>query len=140
MIQQPQRSTLSSSAAAAELYKRQELAAGYAGYTPAPGAPPTGGGFRNAGAQGPTTAETELEKQTAHLSAIERNTSPQRNQILGGGSIGAMGVTPQELNASGRGRGKLDMAVRLIAEWAGEAQAKSGADFLKMANPFIGGR
>lgn len=87
-----------------------------------------------------TPAESELEKQTQLLSSIDKNTSPNRNQILGGGSIGAMGVTPQELGAMGRGRGKLDMAVRLIAEWAGEAQAKSGADFLKMANPFIGGR
>lgn len=85
-------------------------------------------------------ADTELNKQTGYLAAIERNTSPERNQILGGGSIGAKGITPQELGAAGRGRGKLDMAVRLIAEWAGEAQAKSGADFLKMANPFIGGR
>lgn len=83
--------------------------------------------------------QSELEQQTGYLAAIERNTSPERNQILGGGSIGAMGVTPQELGRA-TGRGKLDAAVKLIAEYVSDAQAKSGADFLKMANPFIGGR
>lgn len=115
----------------------------FAGYNPKPSPKLTGGSIKDTSSpvEPPKTpAESELEKQTQLLSSIDKNTSPQRNQILGGGSIGAMGVTPQELGAAGRGRGKLDMAVRLIAEWAGEAQAKSGADFLKMANPFIGGR
>jgi len=123
--------------------RAESILSQFAGYNPKPSPKLTAGSIKDTSSPvelPKTPAESELEKQTQLLSSIDKNTSPNRNQILGGGSIGAMGVTPQELGAMGRGRGKLDMAVRLIAEWAGEAQAKSGADFLKMANPFIGGR
>lgn len=80
---------------------------------------------------------SELSRQTGYLAAIERNTRPEGQTIMGGGSLAAMGVTPVELGTMSRGRGRLDQAVKLIAQYVAEEQAKSSASFLKSASPFI---
>lgn len=116
--------------------RAQNYLQGFKEYNPEPFTPPTGGGFTS-----PTTApepQSELQKQTKHLSAIERNTDTRhRNTILGGGNLGAQGITPVELSTiKSGGRHKAQMA-DLLEKWIGEVAAQQARDFLRSVSPIL---
>lgn len=93
-----------------------------------------GNGPATTGTPGP---QSELEKQTQHLAAIERNTSPeQRNSVLGGGNLGAKGISAVELSDMKRGGSKLDRALDMIKSAVGEIAAEQAQSMLKNARRF----
>jgi hypothetical protein len=68
------------------------------------GSGPAPGGRAQPGGAGPL--EGEMSAQTRLLGAIESNTRPQfgRSEAFGGGALGALGVTPEELSRIGSRR------------------------------------
>lgn len=114
----------------------QGIIAGYSNYNPLAPDAATGGGFNGQGTPGP---QSELEKQTQHLAAIERNTSPeQRNSVLGGGNLGAKGISAVELSDMKRGGGKVDRAFSMLKEAIGEIAAEQAQSMLKNARRSYG--
>ena len=83
---------------------------------------------------------SELEKQTFYLGSIERNTNPQKNTILGGGNLGAQGITATDLSRIKGGRRKVDQLARLLQEMMSEEAANQSSQFIRMASPFVSGR
>ena len=95
-----------------------------------------GNGPATTGAPGP---QSELEKQTQHLAAIERNTSPeQRNSVLGGGNLGAKGISAVELSDMKRGGSKVDRALDMLKSAIGEIAAEQAQSMLKNARRSYG--
>lgn len=118
----------------------RKYAEGYQSYNPDPFSPGTGGSIAGSEDAGPTKAESEMEKHTTLLSSIERNTNPQRNTILGGGNLGAQGISATDLSRIKAGRRKVDQLARLLQEMMSEEAANQSSQFIRMASPFVSGR
>lgn len=109
-------------------------------YQAPPGGTIASGGSSTPSPATPDPAMSELEKQTFYLGSIERNTSPQRNTILGGGNLGAQGISATDLSRIKGGRRKVDQLARLLQEMMSEEAANQSSQFIRMASPFVSGR